>query len=153
MIFILEGPDGSGKSTLAKKLSEQTGYSVVHMSAPTTEQEKAEMYNMYRQAVLESFDVIFDRSWYSEMVYGPVMRGASCISFEDMYQLELLLCHKGALIIHCTDRLDTLWERCKTRGEDYVTNIETYKAIYNGYERLMGYPHLVPIVKYDYKNM
>ena len=153
MIFILEGPDGSGKSTLAKKLSEQTGYSVVHMSAPKTEEEKASMFDMYKQAIAESYNVIFDRSWYSEIVYGPVMRDGSCISYEDMYRLELDLCTVGAMIIYCTDRLDVLWDRCKKRGEDYVKDVEVFKAIYNGYDRLMDYPHLIPIVKYGYKDM
>ena len=40
MVIIIEGPDGAGKTTLAEQLSRQTGYTIVHMSQPKTEEEK-----------------------------------------------------------------------------------------------------------------
>ena len=153
MIIIIEGPDGSGKSTLAEKISKQSGYPVVHRSAPKSEEEKAQMMQMYRQAIKESKDIIFDRCWYSEMVYGPVMRDASVISSEEMYKLELELCEVGALIIYCTGPMRTLWNRCQKRGEEYITSYETFKDLYHRYEKIMKAPHLIPVVTYAYEDM
>ena len=153
MILILEGPDGSGKSTLAAKLSEQTGYPVVHRSAPKSEEEKAKMMQMYRQAIEESKDIIFDRCWYSEMVYGPIMRDESCLSYEEMYKLELELCKCGALLIYCTGPVRKLWNRCQKRGETYIKSFEEFSSIYDGYEKIMRLPHLIPVVRYAYEDM
>lgn len=153
MIIIIEGPDGSGKSTLATKLSNQTGYPVVHRSAPKSEEEKLQMMNMYKQAIKEGRNIIFDRCWYSEMVYGPVMRDATYISYLEMYELERLLSKQGALIIFCTDSPKVLWKRCQRRGEDYITDYDTHAAICKGYEDLMSVPHFVPVVRYGYEDM
>lgn len=153
MIIIIEGPDGSGKTTLANKLSQQTGYPVVHRSAPKSEEEKAEMLAMYKQAIAESKDIIFDRCWYSEMVYGPVMRDKACMSYEDMYELEHDLAKVGALIIYCTDTPAKMWRRCGKRGEDYIQDYDTFMAIHKGYTKLMQLPHFVPVVRYAYKDV
>lgn len=153
MIIIIEGPDGSGKSTLAQKISKQTGYPIVHRSAPKSKDEKAQMMQMYKQAIAESKNIIFDRCWYSEMVYGPVMRDASVISSEEMYRLELELCEVGALIIHCTGPVRTLWNRCQKRGEEYITTYEQFKELHSRYDKLMKTPHLIPVVTYAYEGM
>lgn len=153
MIIIIEGADGSGKTTLAEQISKQTGYPVVHRSSPKSEEEKAVMMQMYLQAIKEGRNVIFDRCWYSEMVYGVVMRDESVISYPQMYELERSLAKRGALIIYCTDKPETLWRRCTKRGEDYVTNSQTFMKICDEYDKLMSVPHLVPVVKYDYKDV
>lgn len=152
MIIILEGPDGSGKTTLANKLAEQTGYDVVHMSMPKSEEEKVKMFSMYKQALEESDNVIFDRCWYSEMAYGPVMRGASYISHNNMYELENILAKKGAIVIYCKDNPKTLWSRCMRRGEDYVTKFRSFLEICYNFEVLFRKTeHKVPVVYYSYK--
>lgn len=153
MIIIIEGPDGSGKTTLAKKLSKQTGYPLVHRSAPKSDDEKTAMKEMYLRCIREGADAIFDRCWYSEMVYGPIMRDASVISYPNMYALEKRLTDHGALIIYCTGDPDVLWERCTERGEDYITDRETHLKICAGFEELMSLPHYVPVVKYEYKEV
>lgn len=154
MIIILEGPDGSGKSTLAEKLRRQTGYALLHRSQPKSEEDKARMMNEYMQVIKSGKNCIFDRAWYSEMVYGPVMRDASAIDYPMMYDLEKQLTHCGGIIVHCTGPLKTLWKRCTMRGEDYIVDKDKYEAIYTGYGQLMhDVPHFVPVLTYEYKDL
>lgn len=153
MIIIIEGPDGSGKTTLAEKLSKQTGYPVVHRSQPKSEEEKLQMLREYVDAIDAGKNVIFDRCWYSEMAYGPVMRDESVITYPEMYLLEEKLARHGALIIYCTDKPRTLWRRATKRGEDYITDFETFERICTNFDIIMGVPHLIPVVKYDYKDL
>ena len=154
MIIILEGPDGSGKSTLAEKLHQQTGYKLIHRDKPKTEEDKARMMDEYIQIIKAGKNVILDRAWYSEMVYGPIMRDENIITYPKMYELECLLTAHGAIIIYCTAPTTTLWKRCLSRGEDYVTDVNTFKRICAEYDSLMhNIPHIVPVVTYEYNNM
>lgn len=151
MIIIIEGPDGSGKTTLANKLSEQTGYHVIHMVQPKDDADKQRMMVEYMNVLKSGKNAIFDRCWYSEMVYGPIMRDTSIISYPQMYELERLLTKKGAMIVYCTDSPEVLWQRATSRGEDYITNYETFVAICEAFDEVMNVPHLVPVVRYGYK--
>lgn len=154
MIIILEGPDGAGKTMLADKIHKQTGYMMLHRSQPKTDEDKARMMDEYMQVIKAGKNCIMDRSWYSEMVYGPVMRGASVIDYPQMYDLEKQLAKCGGLIIYCTGPLQDLWKRCLSRGEDYIVDKDIYRRIYTGYDRLMyDVPHIVPVTTYVYKDM
>ena len=154
MIIILEGPDGSGKSTLAELLHKQTGYQLLHRTQPKTEEDKKRMMEEYIQVIRAGKNVIMDRAWYSEMVYGPVMRDASVITYPQMYELEKLAAKNGAIIIHCTAPEATLWKRCLKRGEDYITKRDTFNEICLGFSQLMhDVPHLIPVVSYEYEDM
>lgn len=153
MIFILEGADGSGKTTLANQLHRQTGFPVIHRTKPKDNAEKAMMMDTYLHAVRKTKKGIFDRCWYSEMVYGPIMRGASCISFSQMYALERQLVKNGAVIIHCTGPKHVLWDRCQTRGEDYIVDRHKFDQIYDTFEELFAVPHFVPVTRYTCPDM
>lgn len=148
MVIIIEGADGSGKTTLANQLSEQTGYKIIHRTRPKTEEDKALMMVEYLQIIESGENVIFDRCWYSEMVYGPVMRDVSVISYAQMYDLERQLTEVGAMIIYCTDAKQVLWARCQERGEDYIVDRTTFDNICDRYDALFALPHLVPIMTY-----
>lgn len=151
MLFIIEGADGSGKTSLAEMLSKQTGYPIIHRSQPKDEEEKARMFDEYLRLASSNKHAILDRCWYSEMVYGPVMRGTSVLSYPDMYRLETAAKKHGAIIIYCTDKIETLWKRCQSRGEDYIVDKHTYRLIYDGYEELMrDVPHLIPVMYYGF---
>lgn len=150
MIIIIEGPDGSGKTTLAEILSRQTGFPVVHRTQPKSEEEKAKMMDGYVDAIKKGKNIIFDRCWYSEMAYGPIMRDKSVISYPEMYELEQLLTKRGALIIYCTDKPETLWYRCSKRGEDYITDYDTFVSICKEFDKIMSVPHRIPVVRYGY---
>ena len=153
MIIIIEGPDGSGKTTLAEKLSKQTKYPIIHMSKPETAEELKLMKGEYLQTIRSGKNMIFDRCWYSEMVYGPIMREGSAISYQDMYELEEQLAKAGAIIIYATGPKAALWQRCTKRGEDYVTSRDDFNAICEDFDRLMSIPHHIPVVRYEYKDL
>lgn len=153
MIIIIEGPDGSGKTTLAQQLSRQTGMPFEHRSKPETPEEKALMMGEYLQLAKSSRNVILDRCWYSEMVYGKVMRDQAYIDYPQMYELERMLAKHGAIIIYCTGSKATLWMRCTKRGEDYITCRDDFNAICEEYDKLMSVPHYVPVVRYEYKEV
>lgn len=154
MLIILEGPDGAGKSMLAEKLSQQTGYKIVHRSNPKTEEEKAQMMGMYLQDCINCKGLILDRCWYSELVYGPVMRDKSVMTYSQMYELEAKASKGGAIIIYCTGSKTTLWKRCNRRGEHYIKDRATFDKICEGYDDLLlKCPHHIPVVKYEYKDL
>lgn len=153
MIIILEGPDGSGKTTLAQQISRQTGYPIVHRTKPASDEEKNAMMESYWKVIKEGRNLIFDRCWYSEMAYGPVMRDASVISYPQMYELEQALAQRGALLIYCTGAPTRLWMRCQRRGEDYVTSRDNFNAICSNFDQIMGVPHHIPVVRYEYKEV
>jgi len=144
MIYILEGPDGAGKSVLANQLQQQTGFEVIHRVQPKSQEDKAKMYETYLHIPKNT---ILDRSWYSEMVYGPVMRDDHIISFYQMYDLERLYSSIGAVIIYCTGKPDKLWQRCLKRGEEYILAKDTFIDICKGYDKLFNVPHLLPVIK------
>lgn len=145
MLIIIDGPDGSGKSTLAKDFQKKTGFEIVHRSKPETQEEKDRMLEEYM--AMGDKDLILDRSWYSEMVYGEVMRDESYISIYDMYKIESTI--TNGVIIHCTDDVNKLWERCQSRGEDYIKSYDKLKLIKYKFENIMhSKPHALQVVRY-----
>lgn len=156
MIIMLEGPEAAGKSTLGSNLSLSTGWPLVHRDKPKTAADRIEMMAYYTYAVTSKENLIFDRCWYSEIVYGNIMRDKSYISYDQMYFLEEQLAKRGGgLIIHCTDRIDLLWGRCQVRGEDYIKDIDTLNNICDMYHHILHYmPHKIPVVRHELsKNM
>lgn len=153
MIYIIEGPDGSGKSYLARKLAKQLNLPMIHREKPETQEDKDNMMRSYIEVIKKGKSVVYDRAWYSEMVYGDVMRDASVISYPQMYELEKLLAKKGAMLIYCMGNPSKLWERAQERGEDYIKMAQEYLQICAGYDVLMNVPHYIPVLKYEYKDM
>lgn len=150
MIFIIEGPEGSGKTTLAQQISMMTGYPIVHRDKPKDDKEKAEMLGQYLQDIKSGKNMIYDRCWYSEIVYGPIMRDASVLTYPQMYELEQLVAVKGGMIIYCTGPKLAMFKRAQRRGEEYVTDKETHIAICDAYDALFNScPHYLPLVKYE----
>lgn len=109
------------------------------------------MFKMYHEALDEGRNVIFDRAWYSEIIYGSIMRDASCISFDQMKILNCKLAKKG-LLIYCTSDVNTLWRRCQERGEDYITDKATMIDIHQSYDALLSAPNFMNLKVLKYEN-
>jgi thymidylate kinase len=152
VIIIIDGPDGSGKTTLANYLSKQLGFPIKHRSKPETEEEKKQMAQSYVDDIVSGDNIIWDRCFYSEMVYGPTMRDQSYITHGQMLSLEELLLEKGALVIYCTAPIATLWNRAQKRGESYINTFDKMAEIHDRYDHLMRLAkHLIPITNYIFR--
>lgn len=153
MIYIIEGIDGSGKTTLAQRIAAQANAELIHMSYPKTEEEKEHMFDEYAKVLNKQKNMIFDRCWYSEMAYGPVMRDKSYIDWPQMYALERLIAQKnGGMIIHCTGPVSKLWTNAHSRGEDYVVSRNAFDKIHANFAEIMMAPHILPVVTYGIPN-
>lgn len=146
MFVILEGNEGSGKTTLANYFAKKLGVEVTHRSKPKTEQERLEMYESYWNDIRNKDVAIWDRCFYSERIYGPIMRDQSYISHAQMIEYELALAAKSAFVIYCRPIPYIAYNRAQERGEDYITDYPTYELIQAAYDQLFRMtPHEIPI--------
>lgn len=150
MIIILDGPDGSGKTTAIGKLKEQYPEALVHhFGAPVPEEDQ---FLRYAYPMIDNPDkmLIYDRSWLSEFVYGPIMRGKSELNVTHCRLLEALVKdHGGGHIIYLTAPTRTLWSRCKQRGETYIESREQLNEISMRYESMMKELPTLPVFRVD----
>lgn len=90
--IILEGADQSGKSTLATRLSMLVGGGqVFHYSPPKGVTDFEHEYTRFLDGATGpagSGKTIVDRCYLSEMVYGPMFRGASGVTPEVQAAIE-----------------------------------------------------------------
>ena len=109
------------------------------------------MMDMYLKLIKSGKSFILDRSWYSEMVYGEIMRDSSYINEDQMLALEYqVLFNGGGLIVHCLDTTWNLWDRCQTRGEDYITDYNTLDKINKKFNEVFDdIEHIIPVVRYS----
>lgn len=155
MIFIIEGPDGAGKTTLCQRLlSAIPGSELKHFSAPATKEEADNYYKVYAK-LLQFCDrnktIILDRCWYSDMVYGPIMRNSQEMIQEHADMLAgMVVASGGGVVIYCTAKPQTLWSRCKRRGETYITDYGTLVKLHDRYEAVMqSCVRYLPVIRYD----
>lgn len=102
-MIILEGPDGAGKSTLAEQLG--AGSKILHCGP------KLNTFRQFQALIHDHPIGVWDRSFYSELVYGPVCRGRSGLDLLDLAYLELECAARGGRVIWLTQPAETLMTR------------------------------------------
>lgn len=139
MIIILEGPDGGGKDTVIKTILKQYPTATCyHFGIPRSGEDQLLRYAIPLLEHRRGDTLIFNRSWYSEFVYGPIMRNQSELQPRDSTLLDNIAISKDICrIIYAYADPDILWHRCKAKGEDYVTNREVLNLISAYYQHIM----------------
>ena len=122
MRIIIDGPDGAGKVLLCRTISEMTGQKIVHLSHDNYERpfDLAFYINLFD----ENKDVIFNRSFFSEIIYARIKKRRCYISHEDVNFLVAKLKKEHSLIIHVTNDLDVLLKRFNKRGDSFMNAYE-----------------------------
>lgn len=133
-MIILEGIDGTGKTTLAEAL-EKYGYKTYHFgydaSAKSIERKYLDVLN------LNTEKMILDRSFISELVYGPVLRG-NC-RLDKTQTINLLEHYKkaGSTIVYLKADKDTIISRRKTDEKDFAMLTKHFDELNSKYDTAM----------------
>lgn len=127
-IILVEGIDGAGKTTFIENLK-KVAYrcDVKHFTAADVREQPDPVlryYGMLAQCAVAGYEtVILDRGWYSDLVYGRVLRQAEEINWDQIRIIERMCAGYGSLTIYkVTTPVDTAWKRCKARGEDLIVD-------------------------------
>lgn len=139
--IVVEGMDGSGKSTLLRQLKltfrEQAilvpGYNRVEGEKPAIDIWWEQQVGMNpNDAVL-----IHDRFFYSEFVYGPILRGTTHAAWPTVEYLKKFL-RDRAFLIYCRPPVEVI--RSGFKAEPQMDGIEKhFHQLLTAYDSLMGY--------------
>lgn len=127
MNVIIEGPDGVGKSTLVRRLKEHYGVDSIRLSY-----RDPRNFQFYSH-VMEKTDCVFDRLFFSEVVYSEVFSRQCQLSNFDVEVLfeKTQRLHVPTLILDNDD--DVILERLKSRGGEHHTilqNVHTLRRLF-----------------------
>ncbi len=149
-VFIVEGCDLSGKSTLTNALIKEFPGIMMKITARPQSKDRGQIITLkkYYHSVLDyinrfyqSKTIVLDRFFPSEMVYSKVKRGYEGFADEDYKDMEKVLNHRNHILIYCDPGKETIFERLKARGDDYI-NESDISALLDRYEKFFKYTTL-----------
>ncbi|GAA3762076.1 hypothetical protein [Salinactinospora qingdaonensis] len=137
-LIILEGCDGVGKSTLARRIAHMHGHRILHSGVSP---EGTDLVIHYTHAIQALEHSVMDRSFISELVYGPLFRGHTRISTDDAINLCHQLVKRGGLLVHLTAPPHTIAARLHNRDgthpktEHLQAIVHAYQAVFSTFAR------------------
>lgn len=136
-LTIFEGVDGSGKSTAARDYARQTGALYVHCG-PFPGIGDSQLARFYAEAMMPAIlgyqDVVMDRSWISEAIYGTVHRQHDRVAIGARL-LERLAWRCSAVLVHCHPPYDVVLKNWAARkGDEYLQQEQSLRRVYAGYQ-------------------
>lgn len=151
-MFIVEGPDGAGKSTLVSQLQADLGLDIGKRAVS----DRSKLYEVTRRdtytALSEGVNAheapkIWDRLFFSEMVYAPIVGRPCEFSFEEQIFIKRVIGAMGCPIIICRPPLVTVEEN--VLKADQMSGVkENITGIYKAYGSVA---ETMPwVVWYDY---
>lgn len=132
MLIVLEGVDKAGKSTLASKLQEKSGWPIVHFGRPGPDPALE-----YISFLKQNQDVICDRFFIGELVYGPLLRGKQSMSPLQITTIQRVCRTIGIVVVHVNPPYEIIEARMRRLGDKMVTNSQNRKA-YTMFQAVMS---------------
>ena len=135
---ILEGCDGVGKTTLANLLIYR-GYKSLHFNYDPSLSIKEKYQKILSKDYGEN--IVLDRSFISEMVYGPLKGGYSRLSDHDFSELLQLLNKRGGRVVLLDAASEVIQHRLQKRNDasDKNMDINLITNIRNLYKQILSY--------------
>lgn len=159
-MIIVEGPDGAGKTTLVVKLCRE--FSELRVGERGTKDRDFlwrftvhdTMKALSRFALSQGPVCIWDRLFYSELVYAPLGMPPRPVEFNPSQQTHIMrLIHAGDFpVILCMPQLGTILKNIASETHQMPGVREKAAEIYHSYGRLLVVDDLFPerTMVYDY---
>jgi len=146
-MIIIEGLDGVGKTTLVDYFVNM-GMKKYHFDYDV---QNMDLFTKYMRVLDEKTDIlVLDRSFISEMVYGPVLRNNCKLTIEQYIELLKLYREKGTTIIYLTAPKEVLLERRSNDLNDYEMIDKYYETLNARYDEIMDYScNYINVLQYD----
>ncbi|MGW8375426.1 hypothetical protein [Streptomyces sp. ODS28] len=143
---VLDGCDGAGKSTFATVLVDRHRFAAVH--SPRTPDHQ-DVMSRYRDLLARPGRLVLDRCFLSELVYGPLYRGHSRLSWSQVLDLAQLVEYRGGIFLHVTAPSTTLRHRLQLR-DGRAPGMHEITELYRAYQRAFAtLSHYAPVLTYD----
>ena len=145
-VIVLEGCDGTGKSTLATLLGSRYDYTVIHSARPA---DGADLVAGYRAVLGQPGNLALDRSFITELVYGPLRNGRSRLDPDQAAQLAFAVADRGGVLVHLTAHPKALAWRLRAR-DGSAPPLNWLRSVVRAYRHVFaGLDGAAPIVTID----
>ena len=146
-MIVIEGLDGVGKTTLVDYFVSM-GMKRFHFDYDS---QNMDLFTKYMQVLDEKTDfLVLDRSFISEMVYGPILRNNCKLTIEQYTDLLKSYQRKGAVIVYLTAPKEILLARRANDLKDYETIDKYYETLNARYDEIMDYScNYISILQYN----
>ncbi|MEV4172452.1 hypothetical protein [Nonomuraea sp. NPDC049709] len=111
-VIILEGCDGAGKTTYAVALSTGYGYQRVHADRTP---EGMDLCQRHQAILAMAGRLVLDRSFISELVYGPLLHGRCRLTSSQTGELLRMVAARRGVLVHLTARPEQIHARLLAR--------------------------------------
>lgn len=144
---VLEGCDGVGKTTLAQHLALDFGFTMIHS---TRTPDGVNLAERYQQILSRPERLALDRSFVSELVYGPLHHGGSRLTHADACDLAALVARRDGVLAHLTAPAPVIRTRLLVRDGPAAASLIDVKSLIMAYESVITSlaPYL-PVIRLD----
>lgn len=111
-VIVLEGCDGVGKTTYATALAASYGFQRVHADRTP---DGVNLFQRHRAILAMPGRLVLDRSFISELVYGPLLHDRCRLSTPQAIELISRTVARGGVLVHLTARPEQIQARLLAR--------------------------------------
>jgi len=145
-VIVADGCDGTGKSTLVSLLGTRYGYRVIRSGRLD---DGPDLADRYRATLDQPGKLAFDRSFVTELVYGPLRNGRSRLSPDEAAQLAFAFADRGGVLVHLTAHPKALAWRLRAR-DGHAPPLDWIRSVLRGYRNVFAaLDGAAPIVRID----
>jgi thymidylate kinase len=128
-VIVLEGCDGVGKTTLAEALAARHGHTIVHSGRTP---DGTDLADRYETILALPGRLVLDRSFISELVYGPLDRGRSRLTLPAAITLTQRVAERGGVLVHLTGHPEIIATRLQARQEP-APSVDRIRTLISAY--------------------